>query len=163
MKEAHELHAMRLNRRLGIAGHLFRDRFKNRLVHTDRHAAACLRYIARNPVEAGICSTAAGWRWSSHRALAGYQAAPAWLDITAALAFFGEDTHSARQAYLRAVAITDEALVHELRRDHSDAWLIEAVDAYLLEVPVIARALAVGTSSLYRRLAAARENEGTVP
>jgi REP element-mobilizing transposase RayT len=164
MKQAQERQAMRLNRRLRAQGHVFRGRFKNRLVLTDRHAVGCLRYIARNPVEAHMCPSAAAWAWSSHRALAGYERAPAWLDVRAALAFFGDDGPDARRAYLRAVAMTDDALVRELQRDHSDAWLVDAVDAFHLDVPVIARALDVGTSTVYRRIAAARaENEGTVP
>ena len=164
VKEIHELHAMRLNRRQATTGHVFRDRFHNRLVRTDAHAQGALRYIARNPVAAHMCTSAAAWPWSSHRVLSGYQPAPAWLDVPAALAFFGEDARSARLAYLGAVGTSDEELVHELCRPHSDHWLVDAVDAYGLEIGAIAEALDISTSTVYRRLAAARAaNEGTVP
>ena len=37
------------------------------------------RYIARNPVEAGLCAAEHEWPWSSHGMLAAGRA-PAWLD-----------------------------------------------------------------------------------
>src|SRR5688572_6380782 len=164
IKEAHELQAMRLNRREGVCGHVFRDRFHNALVRTDSHARACLRYIARNPVKARMCASAAAWPWSSHRALAGLQAVPSMLDARAALAFFGDDERAARRAYIRSVAMSDIALVRELRRSDSDAWMIEAVDDHGIEIATVADVLGVHKSTAYRRLAAARSaTEGTVP
>ncbi|WP_028067369.1 hypothetical protein [Solirubrobacter soli] len=47
-----------------------------------------MRYIARNPVEAGLCREPHEWRWSSHRAtLEGSE--PAWLDRLRLLERFG--------------------------------------------------------------------------
>jgi len=36
-------------------GHLFQDRYKSEPIEDDKYFLACLRYIHRNPVEAGIC------------------------------------------------------------------------------------------------------------
>ena len=36
-------------------------------------------YIAANPVEAGLCPSPEDWPWSSHAAVAGVLAEPAWL------------------------------------------------------------------------------------
>jgi REP element-mobilizing transposase RayT len=53
-------------------GHLFQARFGSKLVRTDEQFAQLLRYVAHNPVHAGMCSDPAKWRWSSHgAALAG--------------------------------------------------------------------------------------------
>ena len=49
-------------------GHLFQARIGSKLVRTDEQFAQLLRYVAHNPVEAGMCSDPATWRWSSHAA-----------------------------------------------------------------------------------------------
>jgi REP element-mobilizing transposase RayT len=50
----------------GEKGHVFRRRYNPVLVETDKHLRSCYRYIARNPVKAGICTKPAEWRWSSY-------------------------------------------------------------------------------------------------
>ena len=47
-------------------GHVFRGRYKPILVETDDHLHWCYRYIAMNPVEAGMCEKPEQWRWSSY-------------------------------------------------------------------------------------------------
>jgi REP-associated tyrosine transposase len=39
------------------------------------------RYIALNPVKARLCRDAIEWPWSTHRATAGLEDAPAWLHL----------------------------------------------------------------------------------
>ena len=63
------LYARRRNGRQDELGHVFQGRFKSRVVVDDRYFAQLLRYVALNPVKAGLCSTAEGWAWSAHRAL----------------------------------------------------------------------------------------------
>lgn len=63
------LYARRRNGRLDELGHVFQGRFKARLVLDDRYFAQLLRYVALNPVKAGLCATAEQWAWSAHRAL----------------------------------------------------------------------------------------------
>ena len=46
-------------------GHLFRRRYGARHVQTDEHLRWCYRYIALNPVKAGLCERPEQWRWSS--------------------------------------------------------------------------------------------------
>jgi len=50
-------------------GHLFQARFGSRLVRTDDQFAQLLRYVARNPVRAGLTDAPAIWPWSSHGAM----------------------------------------------------------------------------------------------
>jgi hypothetical protein len=47
-----------------------------------------LRYIALNPVEAGLCADARDWRWSSY-ALLVEGIAPAWVDSARIGAYLG--------------------------------------------------------------------------
>lgn len=51
-------------------GHLFQDRFLSVPVNTDEQFLAVLRYIHRNPVNAGITKTCLEYVWSSHAAYA---------------------------------------------------------------------------------------------
>ncbi|MGZ4359786.1 MAG: REP-associated tyrosine transposase [Gaiellaceae bacterium] len=50
-------------------GHLFERRFHASLIETDGHLLESLRYIALNPVRAGLCLDPALWEWSSYRDL----------------------------------------------------------------------------------------------
>jgi len=161
-KRMHEDFARYLNRSLGMKGPVFAERFHNKVVRDDAHAIACLRYIARNPVSAGIASEADRWHWSAHGALAGLVPAPAFLDVRTALAFLDEDQRRARMAYRRLVAMNDQALLEELERT-SDRWMIDAVDNYGLDITQLAAFLNLSTSRTYRRLTAARATLGTVP
>jgi REP element-mobilizing transposase RayT len=49
-------------------GHLFQARFGSKVVRTDEQLAQLFRYVAHNPVGAGLCSDPAEWPWSSHAA-----------------------------------------------------------------------------------------------
>jgi len=51
-------------------GHLYQARFGSKLVATDQQFAQLLRYVAYNPVKAGLCESPDSWPWSSHAALA---------------------------------------------------------------------------------------------
>jgi putative transposase len=61
--------AKRHNRRRGELGHVFQGRYGSRLVTTDAYFAQLLRYVALNPVAAGMFDAPQKWPWSSHRAL----------------------------------------------------------------------------------------------
>jgi putative transposase len=84
-----------------LDGHLFQGRFGSVLVETEGHALWVNRYIARNPVEAGLASSPAAWLWSSYGALR-RGVAPAWLAHDAVLNLFG-DGKDAAVAYERLI------------------------------------------------------------
>ena len=48
------------------SGHLFQDRFKSESVESDRYFLAVLRYIHQNPINAGLCSKAEEYDYSSY-------------------------------------------------------------------------------------------------
>ena len=54
------------NARHGRRGTLVQGRFKSVLVETPEHYLECLRYIAMNPVGAGLCSAPEEWPWGSY-------------------------------------------------------------------------------------------------
>jgi len=61
--------AAAINEQEGERGHVFGARFSSKLVTSDAQLLATVRYIARNPVEAGICDRASDWPWSSYSVL----------------------------------------------------------------------------------------------
>jgi len=65
-------YAQTFNLRWGRSGHLKGSPYGANLVETDSYLFECIRYIANNPVEAGMCAHPADWPWSSYRRLAGY-------------------------------------------------------------------------------------------
>jgi REP element-mobilizing transposase RayT len=168
MKVIHETYVRLMHRHYQGHGHLFGDRFHNTPVLNSDHEVACLRYIARNPVAAGLCPSPDGWEWSAHRALAGLMTPPAFLDVAAVRATLGI------AGYRTLVATPDHLLLDELSAQHPDTWIARAVDDHCLPISSVAKFLNIHLSSAYRHLRTAREkrdspliragaNEGTVP
>jgi REP element-mobilizing transposase RayT len=162
-KRINEDFARYVNGSHDLGGHLFGERFYSGLVQNDRHAVGCLRYIARNPVAAGICASADAWAWSAHPSLAGIAAPPTFLDVPAAYELLSSNHRDARTAYRQLVACSDRSLLANLVCADPDRWLLDAVDNHAISVGEIAAFLNRTTSSVYRRIAAARATVGTVP
>lgn len=157
MKVVNESYAGHVNRQRDEHGHLFGDRFKNKIVADDAYLQALFRYIARNPVADRPDAPAAPYRWSAHRFLLGETPAPAFLDVTGALAFFGDRDDVARSRYARLVNLSDRSLLAELSAANPLTWIAEAVDKHRIGVPEIAAFLGVSRASAYRRLTEARK------
>jgi REP element-mobilizing transposase RayT len=83
MQRLHGRYAQGFNRRHETVGHTFQGRYGSTRVRTDEQLLQTARYVALNPVEAGLCATAQEWPWSSYRLTVGDgRGAPAWLDAT---------------------------------------------------------------------------------
>lgn len=87
MQNLHGRYAQRFNQRYRMTGHLFESRYGSVRVEGDGQLWMTARYIALNPVEAGICERAEDYEWSSYGSvLAG---APAdFLDSDHLLSYF---------------------------------------------------------------------------
>jgi REP element-mobilizing transposase RayT len=59
------------NRHTGGRGHVFEARFYSGLIAREEHLFETVRYVAVNPVRAGLCAAAADWPWSSYPVLLG--------------------------------------------------------------------------------------------
>jgi REP element-mobilizing transposase RayT len=79
MHALHSPYAKAFNKRHGRTGHVFEKRYGAVPVTTDAYMLTVVRYIAMNPVSAGIVSRAADWTWSSHRGMSGEVGSPSWL------------------------------------------------------------------------------------
>ncbi len=70
MNRLHGDYAQRFNRRHRRSGHLFQGRFGSVRVEDDAQLWMTLRYIVRNPVEAGLRRRGAEWPWTGHDGVA---------------------------------------------------------------------------------------------
>lgn len=86
-------YAQAYNRRHERIGPLFAGRYGAKLIQRDAHLLEVFRYIALNPVTAGLCGAPSLWAWSAHAALSGERPAPSWLAVSEARAWF-EGLHS---------------------------------------------------------------------
>ena len=102
MQRLHGVYAQTLNERHGRSGHVFQGRYGAVVVRKDEQLLTVARYIALNPVEAGLCTEPRGWVWGSHAAVID-GTAPAWLDVQRLLGFFGAAGGDPRQRYAEFV------------------------------------------------------------
>jgi putative transposase len=93
------------NLRHGRNGHLRGSPYGARLVETDGDLLGCVRYIARNPVEAGMCAGPADWIWGSYRGCAGYDDGFSFVTKDFVLSCFHEN-HAKAQQLLRVFVET---------------------------------------------------------
>jgi putative transposase len=91
------------NHRHKRAGHLFQGRFHAFLVDKDAYFRELLRYVVLNPVRGKMVERPENYAWSSYRATAGLELAPAWLDVASATAWLSVDQTAAQAAYRQFV------------------------------------------------------------
>lgn len=91
-------YAQWFNRRYGFKGHLFEERFHSVFVESEAHLLELSRYLALNPVRAGLCRHPGSWPWSSYRATVG-RGSTNFLSAEPLLTLFGRSTERARARY----------------------------------------------------------------
>lgn len=97
-------YARAFNRRHGYDGHLFARRYRSVLLASTWHLLELSRYLALNPVRAGLCADPAEWRWGSYRAVVGLASSPAFFDPNEVLGLFGSTPAAAREQFTKFVA-----------------------------------------------------------
>jgi putative transposase len=98
MQRMHSLYAREFNTRHGRSGHVFQGRYGAVRIKTDEQLWTVAAYVARNPVEAGLCVRPDEWPWSSHAAAVTGEA-PDWIDVSRLLSYFGSAGGDPRQRY----------------------------------------------------------------
>lgn len=84
--------------KLPTTGHFFERRYHATLIEATDYLFTVLRYIHRNPVEAGIAASIEVYRWSSHHAYMGRRPEP-WLTTSYLLQMFSPAPDDAVRAY----------------------------------------------------------------
>ena len=72
-------------------GHLFQGRFKGQIVQCDTYLLGLCRYVALNPVRAGLTDRPEDWPWSSYAETVGLAAQRTFVNIEPTLRQFGHD------------------------------------------------------------------------
>lgn len=73
LQRLHTWYSTKHNKGRGRTAHLFCSHFFARQITGDDDLLGACRYVARNPVEAGLVTQPLAWRWSSARAHAGLE------------------------------------------------------------------------------------------
>ena len=108
MQRLNGRYAEGFNGRHSRRGHAFGGRYWAEPITREAHLMEALRYIALNPVRAGVVGRAEAWRWSAHRALVDPAPTPTWLALGDTLALFGGGGALARRRY---AAFVEEGLL----------------------------------------------------
>lgn len=69
MRQINSLYAQTFNRRHDRCGHLFQGRFGATLIESQAQLLESIRYLALNPVRAGLVKQPDDWPWSAHAEL----------------------------------------------------------------------------------------------
>ena len=99
MRHINGLYTQYFNRSHGLDGHLFRGRYKSILVDSDAYLLELLRYIHRNPIEAGIADRLDSYQWSSHKGYLSRSEKWEWLYKEYVLKIFSKNTNEALKRY----------------------------------------------------------------
>lgn len=84
------------NKKYARTGHLFQERFKSEPVENERYFITVLRYIHRNPINAGMVDSMLKTKWTSYY---DYISIPGFVDIDFALDIFSSDRNKAIDLY----------------------------------------------------------------
>ena len=103
MKRLNWLYAWRFNKLFGFKGHVFESRYWSKPVETPEQFITAVRYLALNPVRAGLCDSPIAWPWSSYAATVGLSDQPEYLSTDRVLRQFDPDPQRARAAIRRFV------------------------------------------------------------
>lgn len=95
-------YAWTFNRRHGLRGHVQARRYGSRRIRGREELLYAYAYAMNNPVEAGLCSRASSWQWSSFRGTLGLSERNSFVDDGPVLGGFGRELDP-RVALRRAV------------------------------------------------------------
>jgi putative transposase len=87
------------NRKYSTDGQLFRGRYKSILIDSDSYLLELVRYIHRNPLEAGVVEDLNSFDWSSHRCYLSNAKKCEWLYKGFVLKIFSENSTAAKKKY----------------------------------------------------------------
>jgi putative transposase len=104
MQQLGGTYSQRFNRRWSRCGHVFQGRFFSVHLERETHLLELTRYLALNPVRAGLVPDPTDWRWSSYRATAGLEPTPTFLETAWVRDLFRSRREPASRAFSRFVA-----------------------------------------------------------
>ena len=103
MRHLNGVYTQRYNKRHRFDGQLFRGRYKSIVVESDSYALELVRYIHRNPLEAGLSDSLQKYQWSSHRAYLSDSKKWKWLHKDYILRLFSKSKPESIRLYKRFI------------------------------------------------------------
>ena len=95
MRQLNGVFTQKANRKHNRVGHVFQGRFKAILVQKEGYLLELTRYVALNPIRAGMVTDLLDWKWSSYLAMVGDVACFDWLEKNWVLSHFGDSNKEA--------------------------------------------------------------------
>ena len=99
MRHLNGIYTQRFNRAHHCDGQLFRGRYKSILVDADSYLLELVRYIHRNPLEAGLVKELNKYPWSSHKGYLSNAKKWNWLHKSFILSLFGRERNEGINTY----------------------------------------------------------------
>lgn len=103
MRHIDGLYTQYYNRKYKSDGPLFKGRYKSILVDKDSYLLELVRYIHRNPLEAGLAQDLNSYNWSSHKCYLSNAKSWEWIYKQFILDMFSQDKVEAKNKYLEFV------------------------------------------------------------
>jgi len=104
MRHLNGIYTQRFNRAHHCDGQLFRGRYKSILVDADSYLLELVRYIHRNPLEAGLVKELNKYAWSSHKGYLSNAKKWDWLHKSFILSLFGREKKEAIKTYKKFIS-----------------------------------------------------------
>jgi len=105
MRHLNGVYTQSFNRSYHCDGPLFRGRYKSILVDADSYLLELVRYIHRNPVEAGMVDELYKYPWSSHKGYLSASGKLNWLDKGFVLSLFAKERKESIKRYKKFVSV----------------------------------------------------------
>jgi len=125
-------YARTVQRCVETTGHLFERRYHAVLVDADEYLLTLLRYIHLNPVQAGMVTEPAAYRWSSHNSYLGRDQR-SWVTTDFALRLLSSTPEQAVEIYRRFMGGSDDAGrgVTDMALPHQEHPMILGSDRFI--------------------------------
>ncbi len=162
MQYLNSVYATAFNTRNDRYGHVMQGRYNYRLIEHETYFCQVARYIALNPVGAGLAERPSEWRFSSFRAIIGHENVPVFLDKAGLLSYFGDSPVGTPHSFLEFVGqestedlefnehlvLLRPTLTNLFRSFKRDDAVIEAVTQWMYTLREVANYLGLGTSAI---------------
>ncbi|HPR53349.1 MAG TPA: helix-turn-helix domain-containing protein [Deltaproteobacteria bacterium] len=114
MRHLNGVYTQCFNRSHSCDGQLFRGRYKSIVVDADRYLLELVRYIHRNPLEAGLVETLNTYKWSSHKGYLSNARKWDWLHKDFILSLFSKNRPESIRLYKQFVSRATAEEINQL-------------------------------------------------
>lgn len=114
MRHLNGVYTQRYNSHHKCDGQLFRGRYKSILVDTDSYLLQVVRYIHRNPIEAGLVDKMDSYQWCSHQGYISIGKKWDWIYKNCILSMLSKNRKNWLRYYRKWVSVEEKGAVGEI-------------------------------------------------